>query len=214
MPRVGSIALPPLYATRDLRRAVVVDKALHTVRQQRRRDEVQRLCREGVRWRVRCGRLTGPRGRAGDVGQQAHWPRRHGSHYDGRHRGRQCRAVRRPVLPKSRVVPAKLPAGRIRGHYPAVRAVWFGPVRVAASSLLHRGGRVEPGSLRQRVLALSLREGRRGRLQEALRAQVLRMRVVRVLPAVLRGRLRQEEELVQVPVALRGRRFVPAGQVV
>ena len=40
VPRVGCIALRPLYAFRDLRRAVVVDEALPAVRQQRRRDDV------------------------------------------------------------------------------------------------------------------------------------------------------------------------------
>ena len=43
-----------------------------------------------------------------------------------------------------------------------------------------------------------------GPAAEALCAQALRVRVVRVLPVLLGGRLREEEELVQVPVALRG----------
>ena len=38
--RVGCIALRPLYASRNLRRAVEVDEALPAVRQQRRRDDV------------------------------------------------------------------------------------------------------------------------------------------------------------------------------
>ena len=97
-----------------------------------------------------------------------------------------------------------MPAGRRPGHHPAVRAVRLGPVCVAASPLLHRGGRVERGALLQCLQALPWWEGWRGWLREALRAQVLRVRVVRVLPAVLRGCPREEEELVQVPVALRG----------
>ena len=40
VPRVRCIALRPLYASRNLRRAVVVDEALPAVRQQRRRDDV------------------------------------------------------------------------------------------------------------------------------------------------------------------------------
>ena len=57
----------------------------------------------------------------------------------------------------------------------------------------------------QCLLALPLRESRRGHLWEALHARALRVRVIQVLPAVLGGRLREEEELVQLPVALRGR---------
>ena len=44
------------------------------------------------------------------------------------------------------------------------------------------------GALLQRLRALPRREGGRGRPREALRAQALRVRVVRVLSAVLRGR--------------------------
>ena len=40
VPRVGCIELRPLYASRNLRGAVVVDEALPAVRQQRRRDDV------------------------------------------------------------------------------------------------------------------------------------------------------------------------------
>ena len=203
MPRVRRVALQPLYAARDLRRAVVVDKTLPAVRQWRRRDDVQLFRREGCCWCVRCCRLAGPRVAPGDVGQQAHWPRRYGSHGDGHYRGRQCRAVRRPVLPKSRGVPGEVPAGRSPGHYPAVRAVRF-----AASSLLHLGGGVERGPLQQRLRALPCWEGGRGRLREALRAQALWVRVVRVLPAVLRGHMREGKELVLVPVALPGGRVV------
>ena len=47
-------------ATRDLRRAVVVDKTLPTVRQQRGCDDLQLFSREGCPWCVRCGRLAGP----------------------------------------------------------------------------------------------------------------------------------------------------------
>ena len=97
-----------------------------------------------------------------------------------------------------------MPAGRGPGRHFAVRAVRFGPVRVAAAPLLHRGGRIKRGPLQQGLLALPLREGGQGRLWEALRAQVLRVGVIRLLPAVLGGCLREEEELVQVPVALRG----------
>ena len=44
------------------------------------------------------------------------------------------------------------------------------------------------GALLQGLWALPRREGGRGGLREALRAPALRVRVVRVLPAVLRGR--------------------------
>ena len=44
------------------------------------------------------------------------------------------------------------------------------------------------------------------RLWEAVCARALRMCVVWVLPAMLGGRPREEEELVQVPVALHGGR--------
>ena len=40
VPRLGCIALRPLYASRNLRRAVVVYEALPAVCQQRRRDDV------------------------------------------------------------------------------------------------------------------------------------------------------------------------------
>ena len=40
MPQVGCIALRPLYASRNLRWAVVVDKALPAVCKQRGRDDV------------------------------------------------------------------------------------------------------------------------------------------------------------------------------
>ena len=124
------------------------------------------------------------------------WPRRHRSHGDGRDRERQCPAVRWPVLP------GEVPAGRCPGHYPAVCAVRLGPVRVAASSLLHHCGRVARGPLQQRLWALPRWKGGRARLQEALRAQALQLRVIRVLLAVPPGPPREEEELVQVPRAL------------
>ena len=193
VPQAGRVVLGPLYATRDLRWAVVVDKAFPNVRQQRRRNDVQLPRREGRRWAVRRGCLTLSRIPAGDVGQQARRPRRHGSHSDGRPRECQCRAVRRPVLLKSRGVLGELLAGRGLVHRPTVRAVQFGPVRVAASPLLHRSGRVERGSLQQCLLALPWQEGGGGRLREALCAEALRVRVVRVLLAVLQGRLREEE---------------------
>ena len=142
------------------------------------------------------------------MGQQLRWPRRHGSHGDGRNRGRQRHAIRWSVLPEPRGIPGEMPAGRHPGHRSAVRAVWLGHVRSTALPLLHCGDPVERGTLLQRLWALSLREGGRGRLREALRAQALRVRVIRVLPAVLRGRPGQEEELVQVPVALCGGRVV------
>ena len=122
--------------------------------------------------------------------------------------GRQRPAVRRPVRPESRGVLGELPADRGPGHHPAVRAVPFGPVCVAASPLLHRGGRVERGPLQQCLSALPLREGGWGRLWEALCAQTLQVRVIWVLPALLRGRPREDEELVQVPVALHGGRVL------
>ena len=136
-----------------------------------------------------CCWLAGPRVSAGDVGQQLRWPRRHGSHGNGPARGRQRRAVRWPVLLEPRGSPGEVPAGRHPGHHSAVCAVWFGPIRVAASPLLYHGGRVERGALLQRLRTLPRREGGRGQLREALRAQALRVRVVRVLLAVLRGRL-------------------------
>ena len=188
MPRVGCIVLRPLYASRNLRRAVVVDEALPAVRQQRRRGDVQLLRREGCRWRVRCGRLAGLRVVAGDMGQQLRPPRRHGTHGDGRDRGRQCRAVRWSVLPEPRGISGEVPAGRRAGHRSAVPAVRFGTIRAVASPLLYPGGGVERGVLLQRLRALPRREGGRDQLQEALHASALRVRVVRVLPAVLRGR--------------------------
>ena len=135
-----------------------------------------------------CGRLAGLRVSAGDVGQQLRWPRRHGTHGDGHDRGRQRRAVRWPVLPEPRGISGEVPAGRRPGYRSAVCAVQFGPIRAVAFPLLYRGGRVERGALLQRLRALPRREGGRGRLREALRAPALRVRVVRILPVVLRGR--------------------------
>ena len=51
----------------------------------------------------------------------------------GRHRGCQCRAVRRPVPPESRSVPGEVPAGCGPGHHPGFRAVRLDPFRVSAS---------------------------------------------------------------------------------
>ena len=82
----GRVALRPLYASRDLRRAVVVDETLPAVCQQRRRNDVQLLRREGCRRRVRCGSRAGPRVSAEVEGQQLRWPGRHGSHGDSRGR--------------------------------------------------------------------------------------------------------------------------------
>ena len=122
-------------------------------------------------------------------------------------RGRQCNAVRRPLRPAWDGVRREVTAGRGPGHHPAVHAIRLGPVRVAASPMLHRGGRFECGSPQQCLLALFLREGWRGRLREARCAQALRGCVVQVLPAVPRGRPQEGEELVQVPVALRSGRI-------
>ena len=119
-----------------------------------------------------------------------------------RHRGRQHPAVRRFTRPESRGVPGEVPTGGGPGHQSAVRAVRLGTVCVATPPLLHCGGRVERQPLQQCLLALSLREGGPERLWEGLCAQALRVRVIRVLSAALGGRLREEEELVQVPVAL------------
>ena len=137
---------------------------------------------------MRCSWLAGLRVSAGGVGQQLRSPRSQGSHGDGCDRGRQRRAVRWPVLPEPRGILGEVPAGRRPSHCSAVRAVRFGPVRAVASPLLYRGGRVERGGLLQRLRALPRREGGWGRLREALRAPALRVRVVRVLSAVLRGR--------------------------
>ena len=63
---------------------------------------------------------------AGDVGQQLRRPPRHGTHGDGRDRGRQPRAVRLFVLPEPRGISGEVPAGRRPGHRSAVRAVRFG----------------------------------------------------------------------------------------
>ena len=137
---------------------------------------------------MRCGRLAGLRVAAGDVGQQLCRPRRHGTHGDGRDRGGQRRAVRWSVLCEPRGISGEVPAGRRPGHRSRVRAVWFGTIRAVAALLLYRGGGVERGALLQRLRALPWREGGRDRLREALRASAPRLRVVRLLLAVLRGR--------------------------
>ena len=93
-----------------------------------------------------------------------------------------------PVLPEPRGISGEVPAGRRPSHRSAVRAVRFGTIRAVASPLLYRGGGVERGALLQRLRALPRQEGGRDRLREALRASALRVRAVRVLPAVLRGR--------------------------
>ena len=135
-----------------------------------------------------CGRLAGMRVAAGDVGQQLRRPRRHGTHGDGSDRGRQRRAVHWSVLPEPGGISGEVPAGRRPGHHSAVRDVRFGTIRAVASTLLYRGGGVERGALLQRLRTLPWREGGRDWLREALCASALRVRVVRVLPAVLRGR--------------------------
>ena len=106
------------------------------------------------------------------------------------------------VLPEPRGIPGKVPAGCRPGHRSAVCAVRFSPVGVAASPLLYGCGPSGRGALLQRLQALPRREGTLDRLRVALHAQALRVRVGQVLLAVLRGRPGQEEELVQVPVAL------------
>ena len=185
MPRVWCIALRPLYASRNLRRAVVVDKAppcrpLAT--------PPRRCIAEGGRRRVRCGRLAGLRVAAGDVGQQLRRPRRHRTHGDGRDRKRQRRAVDWSVLPEPRGISGEVPAGCHPALRSAVRDVRFGTIRAVASPLLYRGGCVKRGALLQRLRALPRQEGGRDWLREALRAPALRVRVVRVLPAVFQGR--------------------------
>ena len=65
-----------------------------------------------------CSWLAGHRVSAGDVGQQLRWLSRHGSHSDGRNRGRQRLAVRWSVWPEPRGIPGKVPAGRRPGHRP------------------------------------------------------------------------------------------------
>ena len=138
--------------------------------------------------RLRCGRPAGLRVAAGDMGQQLRRPRRHGTHGDGRDRTRQRRAVRWSVLPEPRGISGKVPAGCYPGHRSAVRDVRFGAIRAVASQLLYCGGGVERGALLQRLRALPRQEGGRDWLREALRASTLRVRVVRVLPAVFQGR--------------------------
>ena len=137
---------------------------------------------------MRCGRPAGLRVAAGDVGQQLRRPRRHGTHGDSRDRRRQRRAVRPSVLPEPRGISGEVPAGCHPGHRSAVRDIRFGTIRAVASPLLYRGGGVERGALLQRLRALPRQEGGRDWLREALRASALRVRVVRVLPAVFRGR--------------------------
>ena len=196
------MALRSLDAARELHRAVVVDKGFSAICQERCCLSVQLICREERRRRVCRGGLAGPRTLAGDTGQYVHRPGCHRSHGDSRNDGCQHRAVRRIVRPESCGAPGKVPAGSAPGPHSAVSAVQFGPVLVAAPPVLHGGGRFERGFLQQCTLAPSLQECNLGRLLEPLRAQVLRMRVIQVLSAVLGGSLREEEELVQVPVAL------------
>ena len=145
---------------------------------------------------MRCGRPAGLRVAAGDVGQQLRRPRRHGTHGDGRDRGRQRRAVRWSVLPEPRGISGEVPAGCHPGHRSAVCDVRFGTIRAVASPLLYRGGGVERGALPQRLRALPRQEGGRDWLREALGAWALWVRVVRVLPAVFWGRPWWEEEVV------------------
>ena len=73
---------------------------------------------------------------------------------------------------------------------------------------MYHDRRVKWGALLRRLRALPRQEGGRGPLREALRAQALRVRSVRVLSAVIRNRLGDEEKLVQVPVALCSGRVV------
>ena len=106
---------------------------------------------------MRCSWLAGTCVSAGNVGQQLRWPRRHGSHGDGRDRGRQRGAVRWPVLPEPRGIPGKMPAGCHPGHRSAVRAVRLGPVRATAYPLLYHGDGVERRALLQRLWAVPRR---------------------------------------------------------
>ena len=204
VPRMGRVALRTLYATHNLRWAVAVDEAIPAVLEKRCCDDVQLLCREGRRWRVRRGWLAGSRILAGT------WGSRRAGHVatnpmvtDATVDASAVRSAGRYCL-SPRGVPSEGLAGRGPGHHPAARTVWFGPVCFAASPLLHRSGCVNRGSLQQCLLALPRREGGQGQLRVALCAQVLRVRVIQFLPAVLRGCPREDEELVQVPVALPG----------
>ena len=83
-----------------------------------------------------------------------------------------------PVVSRARCLQAAVQASAVR----------LGIIRAVASPLLYRGGGVERGALLQCLRALPRREGGRDRLREAVRGSALRVRVVRVLPAVLRGR--------------------------
>ena len=85
MPLPQRIALRPLYGAPNLCRAVVADEAFCAVRQQHPCDGIQLLRREGRRWCVRRGWSAGSRILAGDVGQQARRPGRHGTHGYSRH---------------------------------------------------------------------------------------------------------------------------------
>ena len=145
---------------------------------------------------MRCSRPAGLCVAAGDVGQQLRQPRRHGTHGDGRDRERQRRAVRWSVLPEPCGISGEVPAGCDPGHRSAVRDVQSGTIRAVASPLLYGGGGVERGALLQRLRALPRQEGGPDWLREALRASALWVRVVRVSPAVFRGRPWLEEELV------------------
>ena len=136
---------------------------------------------------MRCGRPAGLRVAAGDVGQQLRRPRRHRTHGDGRDRGRQRRAVRWSVLPEPRGISGEVPAGCHPGHRSAVRDVRFRTTRAVASPLLYRGGGVERGGLLKRLRVPPRQKGGRDWLRGVLRASALRVRVVRVLPAVFRG---------------------------
>ena len=104
--------------------------------------------------------------------------------------------VRWSVLPEPCGISGEVPAGRRPGHRSAVCAVRFGTIRAVASPLLYCGGGVKRGALLQRLRALPRRKGGQDWLREALRASALRVHVVQVLPAVLRGRPWYEEELV------------------
>ena len=67
------------------------------------------------------------------MGQQFRRPRRHGTHGDGRDRGRQRCAVRWSLLPEPRGISGEVPAGCHPGHRSAVRDVQFGTIRAVAS---------------------------------------------------------------------------------
>ena len=184
--------LQPRDVARDRCWAIVADEALPVICQGRRRNGVQLPSGGGRYPCVGCCRLPRPCFLVRARRQQLSWPISHGTHGDGRHCRHQRRAVRWCVLPESRGVPGKVAAGCSSHCHSAARAVQHGTVRGTAPPLFHRGGRIEWGTLRQ-CLPVLFMLGRLGWLWVLLCAQALRMCGVRVLSALLRGRLREEE---------------------